>query len=298
MRIISNVDLIDIPGTDVGVTLHDGKFIMLTHVWDGTGTKLNCIAVAVSDDGVKFPQPRIVLRSNAQLIGCTRGAETPSAPLPPFPGFPYWSTVCMTYDMVPGRGIEHWSVGTSAYAKDPTGFWSWGDIVLAPTYRRQQPVDKAGDIEGGLSEFSVMHVGGGVLAALLSTNSYRPKPCIYAAASAPPYSMRSWAMWPDPVIEGEGSLWAAQASLFNHKNLPHCVYAEGPPERIRVARGDQTMQNWKVGEILLEPDGVTERCVGPCMVPLSETEGRLYWSAVKEHDKVWQTHTALVDLSE
>lgn len=297
MKITSAHDLIDIPGTDVGVTLHEGKFYMLIHAYDAVGTKLNCLAVAVSSDGVKFPQPRIVLRSDPKLVGCTRGVETPSAPLPPFPGFPYWSTTCMTYDVVPGRGIEHWSVCTAAYAKDPLGFWQWGDIVLAPTFRRQQPVDKGGDIEGGLSEMSVMHVGNGVLGALLATNTYRPKPCIYAAASVPPFSMRSWAQWPDPVIEGEGSLWASQPHLFQMNGLPMCVYAEGPPERIRVARGDKTMQKWELGEVLLEPDGEVERCVGPCLVPIDGTTGRLYWSSVSGDGRIWRTMTALVDLA-
>ena len=278
--------------TDVGVTLYEGRFYMAIHI---PINGVNCIAMRVSDDGVNFSEPRVILRPNSKMVGATRGAETPSAPMPPFPGFPFWSMICMTYDVIPGHA-DHWSVGTLAFAKDPLGFWQWGDIVFSSIHRRQQPTWDGMKVEGGLSEFTTLHVGSGVVVALFATNSYRPKPCIYGAVSLPPWSMRSWAMNPDPVIEGEGSMLATQPHLFLLRGVPMCVYTDGEPSRVRVARGDSTLTKWEIGEVLVEPSGVVERCVGPCLVPLDETMGRLYYTEVSMDNTRWQTMTCEVEL--
>lgn len=282
--------------TDASVVLHEGKFLMSVHV---PVNGVNCIAVSLSEDGFRFPDPRVVLRPDPKRIGVTYGAETPSPIRPPFTGFPYWSMMCMGYGRYPERGkLDHLSSGMLAIATDPLGFWRWLDIAIAEEMSRQQAHVRADQsLDGGLSEFGYVHVGNGVNAMLYATNSYRPKPAIYAATSVPPWPLRSWCKNPDPVIEGEGALWASQPDVCVIDDVPTCVYAEGPPERIRVARGDTTFTKWETGEVLIEPQGELERCVGPCLVPLGDGKARLYFTAVFDDAKRWQITAADVDLA-
>jgi len=297
MKLISDLKAVPTKSTfvtDVGVTLYQNEFYMAMHI---PINGVNCIAMRTSDDGVQFGEPKVILRPDPKRIGATRGLETPSPPQPPIPGvFDFWSMICMGYDIMPERK-DHESCGILAVAKDPMGEWSFDDIVFSSIKSRQQPVWDGTKIEGGLSEFGLIYAGNRIALAVFATNSYRPKPCIYGALSSAPWLMRSWLMTPDPIIEGEGKYWASQPSLSIIDDLPVCVYVEGAPERIRVARGNVTLEDWEVGEILVQPDATMDRCVGPCLVPLESGQGRLYFTAVSNDNKLWRTMTALVDLS-
>ena len=307
-------------GFDPHVVLEGGDIVMALNYPGGNPVR-TAIAMCSSPvtDGIRFTAPRTVLRPMSPLP--TAGVETP-CPLGPGPSFPVWSMTTMLYPHQP-ESTDHVSAVALALAQHWKMPWTWYGPVLGASCLRQvpnvvkvppdplQPVGttttgativpptKGGISKGGLSEMATMWQGGNMV-GVFATNSYRPKPCLFVAVSqAGPWLGRSWTPSPDPVLEGEGALWASQGHLSMVSGRPLCVYAEGPPERIRVAWGEPDLSKFTPAEILLEPESGTlwsGRCVGPSWVPLGGNRGRLYFNAVEEEGNASRVMTVEMEL--